>query len=257
MAEGGSTTFENPAYEPDDPFDDDDEFDETHPFIPETSTPHTLGGERIQMQTMLHETSGLPEKSYVETSFSAPKTSEAAWVAAKDLFPNMSSSELKVSYNTKGKIQVKMFGAGKKLYSLITTERGTGREAINKSLPKEIKTALGPSKYEKIEQIEAQKQKELKEIQERDEQRERNKKELEEAAATLEKAKKDLEALEDSEAPEREIEKAKANERMAEADKVKANTKYFNDLWGEKRLNNSVEDSEKVIGALDDLEEED
>jgi len=94
---------------------------------------------------MHHETSGLPQKSYVETIFSGPKTSEAAWVAAKDLFPNMSSSELEVSYNTKGKLQVKMFGAGKKLYSLMTTDRSTGIEAINKSLPQEIKTALGRS----------------------------------------------------------------------------------------------------------------
>ena len=89
------TTFENPAYEPDDPYGDD-RFDETTPFIAATSTPYSYGGENIQMQTMHHETSGLPEKSFVETAFSGPKTSEAAWVAAKDLFPNMSSSELEV-----------------------------------------------------------------------------------------------------------------------------------------------------------------
>ena len=88
---------------------------------------------------MQHESSGLPEKSYVETSFGGPKTIDTAWVSAKKLFPDMSASELEVSYNTKGKLQVKMFGAGKKLYNLMTTERGTGREAINKSLPKEIR----------------------------------------------------------------------------------------------------------------------
>ena len=47
---------------------------------------------------------GGPDTSYVEGSFGAPRTSERAWGAAKDLFPNMSSSELEVSYNTKGKL---------------------------------------------------------------------------------------------------------------------------------------------------------
>ena len=146
MAEGGGESFENPAYDPYDDLYGDDEANETAPFLPQTSTPHSYGGENIEMQTMQHESSGLPEKSYVEAIFGGPKTSETAWVPAKDLFPDMSSSELEVSYNTKGKLQVKMFGAGKKLYSLMTTERGTGREVINKSLPKEIKTALGSSK---------------------------------------------------------------------------------------------------------------
>ena len=82
--------------------------DETAPFIPQTSTPYSHGGENIEMQTTHHETSGLPQKSYVETSFGAQKTSEAAWVAAKNLFPNMSSSELEVSYDTKGRLQVNM-----------------------------------------------------------------------------------------------------------------------------------------------------
>ena len=118
MATGGDTTFENPAFDPD-PFDEDedDDFDETHPFILPTFTPKSYDGEKgIELQTMQHETSGLPQKSYAETILSGPNTSEAAWVAAKDLFPNMSSTELEVSYNTKGKLQVKMFGAGKIIY---------------------------------------------------------------------------------------------------------------------------------------------
>ena len=162
MAEGGDTTFENPAYEPypwdDDDDDDDDGGDVTTPFFPATSsTPHS--GEQIEMQTMHCEKTGEPDKSYVETSFGAPKMSEQAWVTAKDLFPNMSSSDLEVSYNTKGRLQVKMFGAGKKLYNLLTTEKGTGREQINKSLPKEIRAALGPSKYERLQQKTYEKEK--------------------------------------------------------------------------------------------------
>jgi len=188
MAYGGDTTFENPAYDPEPfgednrfdektfPFGEDDRFDEKAALIIPTSTPKSYGGENIEMQTMHHEKSGLPQKFYVETILSGPNTSEAAWVAAKDLFPNMSSTELEVSYNAKGKLQVKMFGAGKTIYSLMTTERGTGRETINKSLPKEIKTALGQSKYEKVQQITSDKRKELKESQEMALQREKNKK---------------------------------------------------------------------------------
>ena len=178
MAEGGDTTFENPAYDPY-PWDDDDDYDdrgnETAPFLPKTSsTPH--GGEEYEMQTMRREKSGEPDKSYVETSFGVPKTSEQAWVTAKNLFPNMSSSELEVSYNTKGRLQVKMFGAGKKLYNLTTTEKGTGREQINKSLPKEIKAALGPSKYEKLQQKTNERRKEIKEKEYEALQKEMNKK---------------------------------------------------------------------------------
>ena len=174
MAEGGDITFENPAYDPyDDPYDDDWAYDTT-PFIQPTSTPYSYGGEEnIQMQTRQHESSGLPEKSYVETSFGGSKTSETAWVSAKELFPEMLSSDLEVSYNTKGKLQVEMFGAGKKLYPLMTTERSTGREAINKSLPKEIKTALGPSKYERVQKITSDRRRELKESQELAAQREK------------------------------------------------------------------------------------
>ena len=67
-----------------------------------------MASEEIEMKTMTHEKAGLPETSYVETSFGAQTSGARAWLAAKDLFPKMSSSELEVSYNTKGKLQVKM-----------------------------------------------------------------------------------------------------------------------------------------------------
>ena len=251
MAEGGDISFENPAYDPyDDPYDDD-RFDETTPFIQQTSTPYS-GGENIEMQTMQHESSGLPEKSYVETSFGRPKTREMAWDSAKNLFPDI-RSELEVSYNTKGKLQVKMFGAGKKLYSLMTTERGTGREVINKSLPKEIKTALGPSKYERVQKITSDKRRELKQSEDLAAQREKNKKDMEEKTEALEKAKKDLEDLENEEASERDIFKAKSNIRTLEAEKVKARHKYLKSFEAEKNKTSIEED----IGVLEDLQEED
>ena len=77
MAEGeGPYFFENPAYDDnagdDDeqeinrvgPHDDDQEFDSTWSFGPgAASTP----GEQYEMQTMMHEQSGLPDTSYEET----------------------------------------------------------------------------------------------------------------------------------------------------------------------------------------------
>ena len=85
------------------------------------------------MKTMQHEKDGLPDTSYVETSFGAPTSSERAGIAAKDFFPKMSSSKLEVSYNTKGRLQVKMWEAGKTFYNLTTTEKSTGREQINEN----------------------------------------------------------------------------------------------------------------------------
>jgi len=250
MAEGGDTTFENPAFK--DPFNDDDWFDETTPFIKQTSTPYS-GGEHIEMQTMQHETSGLPEKSSAETGFGGSKTSEAAWVVTKDLFPNMSSSELEVSYNTKGKLQVKMFGAGKKLYSLFTTDRSTGRETINKSLPKEIRAALGQSKYERVQQITRDKQKELKESQERAAQKEKNKQYMDEIREKLREAQSNLESLENSDAPQREIDKAKAKIRTLEAEHVKARNKYEKSIEAKE----DEQSIQEVISVVEDLEEED
>ena len=256
MAEGGDTTFENPAYDPDpwdDDDDDDDRGDETTPFLPGTSsTPH--GGEEYEMQTMHREKSVGPDKSYiVETSFSIPKTSEQAWVTGKDLFPKMSSSELEVSYNTKGRLQVKMFGAGKKLYNLTTTEKGTGREQINKSLPKEIKAALGPSKYKRLQQITYEKRKELKEKEYDASQKEKNKKEMDEIRQSLNNAQRDLESLENSDAPQREVDKVKAKIRTLEAEHVKARNNYFKSFQAERDKSNLEED----ISVLEDIQEED
>jgi len=251
MAESGDTTFENPAYDTyDDPYDDD-RFDETTPFIQQTSTPY--GSENIEMQTMHHETSGLPEKSYAETTFGGPKTSEAAWVAAKKLFPNMSSSELEVSYDTKGKLQVKRFGAGKKMYNLLTTDRTTKQESINKSLPQEIRRALGPSKYEKVQQITSAKRKEMKQSEDMALQKEKNKKDMDEIREKLREAQSNLESLENSEAPQKDIDISKAKIRTLEADHVKARNKYDKSVEAEKDKQSIEED----LAVLENLQEED
>ena len=73
MAEAQETyeyEYENPAYDDEDNDDDDDyeqEINRTEPFEPgAASTPHN-GGEQYEMQTRMHEQSGLPDTSYEET----------------------------------------------------------------------------------------------------------------------------------------------------------------------------------------------
>ena len=194
MAEGEGPSFENPTFE--DTWGEDDYGDETTPFFPNgASTPafgqyQTRVQEEIEMKEM--QQAGGPDTSYVETSFGAQTSSEWAWVAAKDLFPKMSSSKLEVSYNTKGRLQVKIFGVGKKTYNLMTTERSTGREQINKSLPKETQNALGETKYEI--------------------RREDLKKMMDKKTQEIEKENENLKALEESDEPSQsEIDKSKAN----------------------------------------------
>ena len=74
MAEGGG--FENPAFDPEvnpdewAPDDDEQDPNETTPFIPGSASTPGPPGEEIPMQTMQHEQSGLsPVPSYEETSF--------------------------------------------------------------------------------------------------------------------------------------------------------------------------------------------
>ena len=102
---------------------------------------------------MHHEQSGLPDTSYDETPLlgSAQSAKEKAWGTLKGVFPESSSTGLEASYSLKGRLQVKIAGAGKKLYDLFTTKRGTGEQQLNPNLTKEIRRELGPMAQEIIE----------------------------------------------------------------------------------------------------------
>ena len=152
MAEGEAPYFfENPAYD-DNPGDDDDqeinrdgpnEFDSTWSFGPgASSTP----GEQYEMQTMMHEQSGLHDASYEETPLLGAQSEQArSWDALTRLFPRASATDLETSYSDGGRLQVKKSGFGKKTYFLFTTDRNTKQDRLNPSLIKEIKDALGKS----------------------------------------------------------------------------------------------------------------
>ena len=95
MAEGGvdfgfydpdlDDAIDNAPY--DDYDDDEQEVDTTRPFLPgAASTPYN-GGEQIEMQTMQHEQSGLPDTSYEETPLlGAQAQAQRSWDALTRFF---------------------------------------------------------------------------------------------------------------------------------------------------------------------------
>ena len=144
--------------------DDDNDGDTTNPFQPGgSSTP----GEDIPMTTMnrgKEKESSTAETSFIEGSpLSRVLTSNAkAWESLTGIFPEANSIKLEATYSKTGKLQVKMFGQGKRAYPLFTKDKDTGEQRLNPILPKEIKSALGTER----EILIAQKEKEIEELQE-------------------------------------------------------------------------------------------
>ena len=95
----------------------------------------------------MHEQSGLHDASYEETPLlgDAQAINQISWDALTCKFPNASSIKLETSYSKTGRLQVKMYGFGKKSYPLFTRDSNTKQERLNPSLTKEIKDALGKS----------------------------------------------------------------------------------------------------------------
>ena len=144
--------------------DDNDDEETTNPFQPGgSSTP----GEDIPMTTMNREKEKDPytdETSFIERSpLSRVLTSNAkAWETITREFPDAKATELEATYSKTGKLQVKMFGQGKKAYPLFTKDKDTGGQRLNPILPRQIKSALGTER----ENLIVQKEKEIEELQE-------------------------------------------------------------------------------------------
>ena len=134
MAEGEGG-YLNPAYDDNTVYDDDydqeinrtrlPDGDSTWAFGPgEASTPR----EQYEMQTIMHEQSGLHDASYEETPLLGAQAEQArSWDALTRLFPRASGTDLETSYSG-GRLQVKRFGVGKKTYFLFTKDRITKQE---------------------------------------------------------------------------------------------------------------------------------
>ena len=142
--------------------DDDDDGDTTNPFQPGgASTP----GEDIPMTTMNRGKEKEPstaETSFIEGSpLSRVLTSNAkAWETLTGIFPEAKATELEATYSKTGKLQVKMFGQGKRAYPLFTKDKDTGGQRLNPILPRQIKSALGTERDTLI----VQKEKEIEEL---------------------------------------------------------------------------------------------
>ena len=266
MAEGEDPYFfENPAYD-DNPGDDDDqeinrdgphEFDSTWSFGPgAASTP----GEQYEMQTMMHEQSGLHDASYEETNPLLGAQSEQArsWDALSRLFPRASATDLETSYSTTGRLQVKMSGFGKKTYFLYTTDRNTKQDRLNPSLTKEIKDALGKS----AEQIIAEDRDSIKEQRQRLAEAENQQRQAEELAAERLKQSQEIQNL------SQQIERTQARidalqeeqgsnlESEAQLNRLKQLKKnYKTDLEKKKKeladLEKQAKDKEKIQAKVD------
>ena len=75
MAEGGDFGYDDPDldYQIDHDDDDEQEVNRTQPFQPGAASTPYHGGEQHEMQTMMHEQSGLPDTSYDETLLIEPE----------------------------------------------------------------------------------------------------------------------------------------------------------------------------------------
>ena len=146
----------------------------------------------------------------------------------------------------------------------MTTDRGTGREQINKNLPKEIQNALGESKYklqredfkklmdEKTQEIEKENNN-LKDLEESDDRAGIDKTKAKIRVLQIEKeslkAEYTLADLRNSGASQREIEKQEAQVRTFASDFTKArgayNKRYTSDKYEEEKQFEEVPDDEE------------
>ena len=138
----------DPLLEDNDNDDDDDEGNTTTLFKPDYKSTSGPSGEEIPMMSMNRGQEKAPE--IAETSFIEGDTTnsrvitlnEMAWEPLTRIYPEAKASELKVSYSKTGRLQVKMFGQDKKTYPLHTEGRGTNKQRLNPSLPKQMYTSL-------------------------------------------------------------------------------------------------------------------
>ena len=147
--------------------DDDNDGDTTNPFQPEGASTPGPSGEGIPMTTMnrgKEKGPGIAETSFIEGSTHSRvlELDKKAWESLTGIFPEAKSIELKAFYSKKGKLQVRMFGHGKRTYPLFTKDKDTGGQRLNPILPQQIKSALGPE----CEILIVQKEKEIEELQE-------------------------------------------------------------------------------------------
>ena len=175
---------------------EEEEVDTTQPFpVPGAASTPYHGGEQHEMQTMMHEQSGFPDTSFEETPLlgDAQAINQISWDALTRRFPKANAINLETSYSKTGRLQVKMYGTGKKSYTLFTKDAKTGLERLNPSLPKEIKNSLGESAEQIIEEDRNTAQEQRQRLEEAEKQLE----EAEKISAEREKEEQEIQVLEE------------------------------------------------------------
>ena len=153
MAEGGydRVPLWDDAEIPD-PADDDDDYDETGPFVPNgASTPAP------EFQTHQEEDDGFSaftkriESLGLKSSTLSPILQTAEAEILKE-FPNANKNRIKYMMDDKGRTKVGLISPKKPYYRLLTQVAGkSGEYRINPKLPNEVLRALGQSRRETIE----------------------------------------------------------------------------------------------------------
>ena len=152
MAEGGYDRI--PLFDDEeipDPADDDDDYDETGPFVPNwASTP----APEFQTQQEEDDFSVLTKRFEAlggKTSSLSPILQTAEAEILKE-FPNADKNRIKYMMDDKGRAQVGLMSPKKPYYRLLTqVARKSGEYRINPKLPLEVLRVLGQSRRETIE----------------------------------------------------------------------------------------------------------
>ena len=152
MAEGGYDRI--PLWDNDeipDPADDDDDADETGPFVPNgASTP----APEFQTQQEEDDFSKLAKSidSLVGKSSTLSPILKTAEAEILKEFPNADKNRIKYMMDDKGRAQVGLMSPKKPYYRLLTQVAGkSGEYRVNPKLPLEVLRALGQSRRETIE----------------------------------------------------------------------------------------------------------
>ena len=157
MAEGGDFGYDDPdldyQIDHDDDDDDDQEVNRTQPFQPGAASTPYHGGEQHEMQTMMHEQSGLPDTSYEETPLLECKERQRILNRAlnfiKSRFPRADLGKMdQIGFSKKGtKTDIVSFGPKGGESKIFKKEGGFQKSFIDR-----FSKYLGPSTEEIIAQ---------------------------------------------------------------------------------------------------------
>ena len=180
-AMGGDSAGDSNLPLPLQPQEDSDRPNLFPPTGDSTQEPDADGGEDIELGNLSKEQSGMVHGP-----------GEPAWKALTFLFPDASATDLEAFLDpTSQRLRVKMAGAGKASYYLMTEDKITKQQHLNPKLPKEIRNALGVSASDQLLVLQQQLDRNTAEIRVRLQEREQ----LEANVQKLQETRQELDAI--------------------------------------------------------------